>query len=91
MKRAFDLSAITADLPTLPEEGEAATENARPRSAAVPIAKAIETQHRNAMAQLKALEAQSNRIRPKASLSRKSIPRSRTRRRIGIATSFSSG
>jgi ParB family transcriptional regulator, chromosome partitioning protein len=57
MKKAFDLSAITADLPTLPEEGEAATENARPRSSAVPIAKAIETQHRNAMAQLKALEA----------------------------------
>ena len=57
MKRAFDLSAITADLPTLPEEGQAPTENARPRAPAVPIAKAIETQHRNAMAQLKALEA----------------------------------
>jgi len=57
VKRAFDLSAITADLPTLPEEGQAPTENARPRAPAVPIAKAIETQHRNAMAQLKALEA----------------------------------
>lgn len=57
MKRAFDLNAITADLPTLPEEGEAHQKNTRPRSPAVPIAKAIETQHRDAMAQLKALEA----------------------------------
>src|SRR5271166_6586166 len=57
VKRAFNLSAITADLPTLPAEGEAREENARPRFPAVPIAKAIETQHRNAMAELKALEA----------------------------------
>ena len=57
MKRVFDLKAITADLPTLPDEGDAPSENLRPRSPAVPIAKAIETQHRNAMAQLKALEA----------------------------------
>jgi ParB family chromosome partitioning protein len=57
VKRAFNLSAITADLPTLPAEGEAGEENARPRFPAVPIAKAIETQHRNAMAELKALEA----------------------------------
>lgn len=57
VKRAFNLSAITADLPTLPEEGEAAKENARPRFPAVPIAKAIETQHRNAIAELRALQA----------------------------------
>jgi ParB family transcriptional regulator, chromosome partitioning protein len=56
VKRAFNLKAITADLPSLPEEG-AATDNARPRVPAVPIAKAIENQHRNAMAELKALEA----------------------------------
>jgi ParB family transcriptional regulator, chromosome partitioning protein len=58
VKRAFDLSAITADLPTFPDEGEAPREAMRPRSPAVPIAKAIETQHRNAMAELKALEAE---------------------------------
>ena len=57
MKRAFDLSAITADLPALPKEGEAPNDKARLRFPAVPIAKAIETQHRNAMAQLKSLEA----------------------------------
>jgi ParB family chromosome partitioning protein len=57
MKRPFNLSAITADLPTLPEEGEASRENGRTRFPAVPIAKAIENQHRNAMAELKALEA----------------------------------
>jgi ParB family transcriptional regulator, chromosome partitioning protein len=56
MKRGFDLSAITADLPALPEEGTP-RDNARPHSPTVPIAKAIETQHRNAIAQLKALEA----------------------------------
>jgi ParB family chromosome partitioning protein len=58
VKRAFDLSSITADLPTLPAEGETHRETTRPRSPAVPIAKAIETQHRNAMAELKALEAE---------------------------------
>jgi ParB family chromosome partitioning protein len=57
VKRAFDLSAITADLPSFPEDGPLAKEGARPRFPAVPIAKAIETQHRNAMAELKALEA----------------------------------
>lgn len=57
MRRVFDINAITADLPTLPDEGGAPAENTRPHSPAVPIAKAIETQHRNAMAQLKALEA----------------------------------
>jgi ParB family chromosome partitioning protein len=57
MKRPFNLSAITADLPTLPEEGEAPKEAARARVPAVPIAKAIENQHRNAMTELKALEA----------------------------------
>jgi ParB family transcriptional regulator, chromosome partitioning protein len=57
MKRPFNLSAITADLPALPEEGEAPKETARTRFPAVPIAKAIETQHRNAMVELKALEA----------------------------------
>ena len=57
MKRPFNLSAITADLPTLPEEGEEPKDAARTRSPAVPIAKAIETQHRNAMVELKALEA----------------------------------
>jgi ParB family transcriptional regulator, chromosome partitioning protein len=57
VRKAFDLNAITADLPTLPDEGEAPRGNAQSRSPAVPIAKAIETQHRNAMAQLKALEA----------------------------------
>ncbi len=57
MKRPFNLSAITADLPTLPEEGEAPKETARTRFPAVPIAKAIENQHRNAMVELKALEA----------------------------------
>jgi len=56
MKKAFDLSAITADLPALPEEGEARPDNARLRFPAVPIAKAIEVQHRNAIAELKALE-----------------------------------
>jgi ParB family chromosome partitioning protein len=57
VKRAFDLKAITADLPMLPDEGQVAKDGARPRFPAVPIAKAIETQHRNAMAELKALEA----------------------------------
>ena len=57
MKRPFNLSAITSDLPTLPEEGKAPRENVRTRFPAVPIAKAIENQHRNAMAELKALEA----------------------------------
>ena len=57
MKRPFNLSAITADLPALPEEGEAPKENVRTRFPAVPIAKAIENQHRSAMAELKALEA----------------------------------
>jgi ParB family transcriptional regulator, chromosome partitioning protein len=57
MKRPFNLSAITADLPTLPEEGETPKENVRTRFPAVPIAKAIENQHRNAMAELKVLEA----------------------------------
>jgi ParB family transcriptional regulator, chromosome partitioning protein len=57
MKRAFDLSTITADLPTFREEGEAPKDTTKGRSPAVPIAKAIETQHRNAMAQLKELEA----------------------------------
>jgi ParB family transcriptional regulator, chromosome partitioning protein len=57
MKRAFDLSAITADLPAFPKEGEAPRETARSNSPAVPIARAIETQHRNAIAELKALEA----------------------------------
>jgi ParB family chromosome partitioning protein len=57
MKRPFNLSAITSDLPTLPEEGDAPRENGRNRFPAVPIAKAIENQHRNAMAELKALEA----------------------------------
>jgi ParB family chromosome partitioning protein len=57
VKRPFNLSAITADLPTLPEEGNTSKENVRTRFPAVPIAKAIETQHRNAMAELKALEA----------------------------------
>jgi ParB family chromosome partitioning protein len=57
MKRPFNLSAITSDLPALPEEGEPPRENVRTRFPAVPIAKAIENQHRNAMAELKALEA----------------------------------
>jgi ParB family chromosome partitioning protein len=57
MKRPFNLSAITADLPTLPEEGEIPKEAARGRAPSVPIAKAIENQHRNAMTELKALEA----------------------------------
>jgi ParB family transcriptional regulator, chromosome partitioning protein len=57
MKRPFNLSAITSDLPTFPEEGEATKEKARTRFPAVPIAKAIENQHRNAMVELKALEA----------------------------------
>lgn len=57
MKRPFNLSAITSDLPPLPEEGRAPEENARTRFPAVPIAKAIENQHRNAMAELRALEA----------------------------------
>jgi ParB family chromosome partitioning protein len=56
VKRAFDLNAITADLPALPEEGKA-RDNSRPRFPAVPIAKAIENQHRNALAELKVLEA----------------------------------
>jgi ParB family chromosome partitioning protein len=56
MKRPFNLSAITADLPTLPEEGEVQRENGRTRFPVVPIAKAIENQHRNAMAELRALE-----------------------------------
>lgn len=57
MKKPFNLSAITSDLPTFPDEGEAPRETARTRFPAVPIAKAIENQHRNAMAELKALEA----------------------------------
>lgn len=57
MKKPFNLSAITSDLPTFPEEGEAPKESARTRFPAVPIAKAIENQHRNAMTELKALEA----------------------------------
>jgi ParB family chromosome partitioning protein len=57
VKRPFNLSAITADLPALPEEGETPKESTTPRFPAVPIAKAIETQHRNAMSQLKELEA----------------------------------
>jgi ParB family chromosome partitioning protein len=56
MKRPFNLSAVTADLPTLPEEGEVPKENGGTRFPAVPIAKAIENQHRNAMAELRALE-----------------------------------
>jgi ParB family transcriptional regulator, chromosome partitioning protein len=55
VKKAFDLKAITADLPALPEEGKGRG-NLR-RFPAVPIAKAIENQHRNAMAELKTLEA----------------------------------
>lgn len=57
MKRPFNLSAITADLPTLPEEDSGSPEAARSSFPAVPIARAIETQHRNAMSELKALEA----------------------------------
>jgi ParB family transcriptional regulator, chromosome partitioning protein len=57
MKRPFNLSAITANLPTLPGEGEVPKDIARTRFPAVPIAKAIETQHRNAMVELKVLEA----------------------------------
>ena len=57
MRKAFDLKAITADLPTPPTEGEERPGPERSRSPTVPIAQAIETQHRNAMAELKALEA----------------------------------
>jgi len=57
MKRPFNLSAITADLPTLPDEGETPRESRRSAFPAVPIAKAIETQNRNAIAELKTLEA----------------------------------
>jgi ParB family chromosome partitioning protein len=57
MKRAFDLNAIVADLPSIPDDGEVHTDTPRARSSAAPIAKAIETQHRNAMTELKALEA----------------------------------
>ncbi|MBV8092197.1 MAG: ParB/RepB/Spo0J family partition protein [Acetobacteraceae bacterium] len=57
MKKPFDLSAITAGLPTLPDERETPKENIKPRFPAVPIAKAIETQHHNAIAQLRELEA----------------------------------
>jgi ParB family transcriptional regulator, chromosome partitioning protein len=57
MKKPFNLSAITSDLPSFPDEGEAPRESVRTRFPAVPIAKAIENQHRNAMAELKALEA----------------------------------
>ena len=57
MKKPFNLSAIMSDLPSFPEEGEPPKENARTRFPTVPIAKAIENQHRNAMAELKALEA----------------------------------
>jgi ParB family transcriptional regulator, chromosome partitioning protein len=57
VKRAFNLSAITTGLPSLPQEGEVRQENARLRSPAVPIAKAIENQHRNAMVELKVLQA----------------------------------
>jgi ParB family transcriptional regulator, chromosome partitioning protein len=56
MKRPFNLSAITADLPTLPEEGGSVRETVPSKFPAVPIARAIETQHRNALAELKALE-----------------------------------
>jgi ParB family chromosome partitioning protein len=56
MKRPFNLSAITADLPSLPEEGMDIPEVARPRFPAVPIARAMESQHRNALAELRALE-----------------------------------
>ena len=57
MKKPFNLSAITSDLPSFPEDGEAPRESGRSHFPAVPIAKAIENQHRNAMAELKALEA----------------------------------
>jgi ParB family transcriptional regulator, chromosome partitioning protein len=57
VKRGFDLSVVTADLPTFPEEGEEPRRQAKSRSPTVPIAKAIENQHRNAMAELRALEA----------------------------------
>lgn len=57
MKKPFNLSAITADLPTFAEKGDASKEDTRARFPAVPIAKAIENQHRNAMIELKALEA----------------------------------
>lgn len=57
MKRPFNLSAITAGLPPLPEEGDGARETGRTRFPAVPIAKAIENQHRNAMAELRAVAA----------------------------------
>ena len=57
MKRPFNLAAITSDLPALPKEGTALKDDVRTRVAAVPIAKAIENQHRNAIAELKALEA----------------------------------
>jgi ParB family chromosome partitioning protein len=57
VRKAFDLKAITADLPPLPAESAEDVNGARPRFPAVPIAKAIETQHRNAMAELKTLEA----------------------------------
>jgi ParB family chromosome partitioning protein len=57
MKKPFNLLAITADLPRLPEETDTKAAAAKPRFPAVPIAKAIETQHRNAMAELKELEA----------------------------------
>jgi ParB family transcriptional regulator, chromosome partitioning protein len=56
MKRPFNLGAITADLPSLPEEGRAMPEATRSKFPAVPIARAIETQHRNALAELRALE-----------------------------------
>jgi ParB family transcriptional regulator, chromosome partitioning protein len=57
MKKAFDLRAVTADLPPLPEEGQGVKDSARPRFPTVPIAKAIENQHHNAMTELKVLEA----------------------------------
>jgi len=56
MKRPFNLNAITADLPALAEEGGVSKGDERTRFPAVPIAKAIENQHRNAMAELRALE-----------------------------------
>jgi len=57
VKKPFDLSVITAGLPTFPDEGDTPKASAKPRFPAVPIAKAIEMQHQNAIAQLRELEA----------------------------------
>lgn len=57
VKKPFDLSVITAGLPALPDEGDTPKASAKPRFPAVPIAKAIEMQHQNAIAQLRELEA----------------------------------